>query len=153
MSKKRVKFLRRMRAIPLALVLTLVLVAPLALATCQHCNDGVFTTACALAEYPIEAKGMVTMRADITWRMCIVFYFDSDIIPIGCTVPRTRSGTEVVPLIPPEPPSYRIGVTVEGQYLSGGGGGRTPPPELLSSGWVTDSSATAIEDCYGYCEI
>ena len=146
--------MRRMRAIPLALVLTLVLVAPLALATCQHCNSGSLTTACALAEYPIEAKGMVTMRADRTWRMCYVFYLDYKISEEGCTDPLHYSGEAIVTFTPPEPPSYRIGVTVRGQYLSGGGGGRTPPPEpVYLSGWVTDSSATAIEDCYGYCEI
>ncbi len=37
--------------------------------------------------------------------------------------------------------SYKIGVTVEGQiYWS-------------EWGWAVDASATAIEDCYGYCEI
>ena len=147
------KFLRRMKAIPLALVLTLVLVAPLALATCQHCNDGLLTTACALAEYPVEAKGMVTMRADMVWTMCAMFYLDYEIAEEGCVYPPlTHRGTMVVTYHPPEPPSYMIGVTVKGLYL--GGGGPIPPPEpVYSSGWVTDSSATVIEYCYGYCEI
>jgi len=129
-----------MRAIPLALVLTLVLVAPPALATCYNCNDGVFTTACALAEYPAEAEGKVTMRSDRTWRVCFAFYWDYLII-IGCTDPLHYSGEAIVTFTPTEPASYKIGVTVEGQiYWSGWG-------------WAVDASATAIEYCDGYCEI
>jgi hypothetical protein len=129
-----------MRAIPLALVLTLVLVAPLALATCQHCNSGSLTTACALAEYPIEAEGRVTMRSGRTWRVCFAFYWDYLII-IGCTDPLHYSGEAIVTFTSIELPSYMIGVTVEGQiYWSGWG-------------WAVDASATVIEYCYGYCEI
>jgi len=134
-----------MRAVSLALVLTLVLVAPLALATCQHCNDGVLTTACALAEYPTEAEGMVTMHSsNYVWRACFAFYWDYNgyyYILGGCTDPiHYTNGTWVARLILSQPATSMIGASTEGQiYWSGWG-------------WATDASATAIEYCNGYCE-
>jgi hypothetical protein len=85
------------------------------------------------------------MSAEKVWTMCIVFYFDSYIIPIGCADPPfTHSGTEVVPLIPSRPASYMIGVTVDSFFYG----------VLYGRGyWFLDASATVIEDCYGFCDI
>ena len=137
---------RKAVSIVLALTVTLVLVTPLALVlasdTCQSCDDGIYTTACALAEYPTEAEGKVIMWYWLyTWRGCFQVYLDGQRMPTYCTPEYQGGGEVVVSFTPSSPAKYSIGMFAEGQVYE------------VGLGWITDSSAMAIEDCYGFCMI
>jgi hypothetical protein len=131
-----------MRAIPLALVLTLtlVLVAPPALATCYNCNEGGASTSCVTTDFPTEAEGIVIMWYWLyTWRGCFRGYLDGQFTPTYCTDAYQGGGEVVAKFVPPSPAKYSIGMFAEGQVYE------------VGRGWITDSSAMAIEDCYGFC--
>ena len=129
-----------MKAIPLALVLTLVLVAPPALATCYNCNEGGASTSCVTTDFPTEAGGGVIMWYWLyTWRGCFRGYLDGQFTPKSCTDPYQGGGEVVAKFVPPSPAKYSIGMFAEGQVYE------------VGRGWITDSSAMAIEDCYGFC--
>ena len=135
---------RKAASIALALAVALVLATPLALvlasSTCQSCDDGIYTTACALAEYPTEAGGGVIMWYWLyTWRGCFRGYLDGQFTPKSCTDPYQGGGEVVAKFVPPSPAKYSIGMFAEGQVYE------------VGRGWITDSSAMAIEDCYGFC--
>jgi hypothetical protein len=131
---------RRAVSVALALAVALVLVAPLALATCQHCNDGRYTTSCGNTNFPIQASGLVTSRA-VRWRYCFQGFWDSYRTGIECRI--TYLDRREWTFVPPWTPSYRIGIYASGEYCEIG---RT---EIC----YYDSSVTVIEYCGGFCEI
>ncbi len=133
-----------MRAIPLALVLTLalVLVAPLALATCHNCDDGGASTSCVTTDFPTEAEGIVIMWYwRDKWQACFTGYVDwYPVSSICIEFINQPSGSVVARFTPPWPPSYSIGMTAEAWiYLRKYGN------------YFVDSSVTVIECSSGYC--
>lgn len=130
---------RRAVSVALALAVALVLMAPLALATCQHYNDGKYTTSCGNTNFPIQASGLVTSRA-VRWRYCFQGIWDSYRTDMRCRI--TYLDREVWTFSPPWTPSYRIGIYASGEYCVIG-------TEIC----YYDSSVTVIEYCGGFCEI
>jgi hypothetical protein len=131
-----------MRAIPLALVLTLVLVAPPALATCYNCDEGGASTSCVTTDFPTEAEGIVIMWYwRDKWRACFTGYVDGYPVFGTCIeFINQPSGSVFARFAPPWPPGYSIGMTAEAQiYLSKYGN------------YFVDSLVTVIECSSGYC--
>ena len=131
---------RKVVSIALALTVVLVLVAPLALATCYYCNYGGASTACVTTDYPTSASGLVSSTWRDYWLACFQGHWDSYSTYVYCYL-HQHSGEEVQTFTPPQPPSYGIGMTAEAWlYLR--------QYDLF----VLDASTYLYEDCHGYCQ-
>jgi hypothetical protein len=130
---------RRAVSVVLALAVALVLVAPLALATCHHCNYGGASTACVTTDYPTSASGLVSSTWMGLWLACFQGHWDSYSTYVYCYLYEYR-GEVIWTFTPPQPPRYGIGMTAEAWlYL------------WLYEFLVLDAFIYLYEDCYGYC--
>ena len=132
---------RKAVSIALALAVALVLVAPLALATCHHCNYGGASTACVTTDYPTSASGLVSSTWRDYWLACFQGHWDSYSTDVDCYLHK-YSGEKIRTFTPPQPPSYGIGMTAEAWLC------------FERYGFcVLDASTYLYEDCHGYCQV